>query len=60
MIARQKYGDIQVDSDYRVIEEGKDWVKSSVKGKAIYVPIEVFYGKREAPVYREEEECEDF
>ena len=56
MVARQDYGPIQLDHDYRVIEEGYDWVKVSAQGKAVCTPKAVFYGVREMPKYQEERE----
>jgi len=56
MVARQNYGPVQLDNDYRIIEESSDWVKAAVQGKAIYVPRAVFYGAREAQKYQEDQE----
>jgi len=43
MTALTNYGPLKKGRDYRVINEGSDWVLVATQGKAIYVFKWVFY-----------------
>lgn len=47
VLVTTKYSGVKVGQTYRVLDQGKDYKKISVKGKAFYAPSYVFSGELE-------------